>query len=42
MEREMNREPKGGADLQKMYPGLVKKSANCLNTMNGTNNNASL
>lgn len=25
MEREMNREPKGGVDLQKMYPKLVKE-----------------
>jgi len=25
MERSMNREPKGGADLQKMYPKLVKE-----------------
>ena len=27
MSREMNREPKGGADLQKMYPKLVKDIA---------------
>lgn len=27
MSREMNREPKGGADLQKMYPKLVKEIA---------------